>query len=87
MANLAYDVEVIVQEQNPHLLGRQLRDGDFRLKTSVGVGEFCGGFDPSNSCISNLARTRSGCTDMMAGIQRLFGPAMRRPATSPPTPL
>ena len=28
MANIEYDVEVVVQEQNPDLLDRELRDGE-----------------------------------------------------------
>ena len=37
----------------------------YGTKTSVGVGEFTGGFDPSNSCIANLAANWTQCTDLM----------------------
>jgi hypothetical protein len=37
----------------------------YGTSSSVGVGEFAGGFDPSSSCIANLARDWSQCTDQM----------------------
>jgi hypothetical protein len=66
MAKVAYDVEVIVQEQNPicWVASCAMVKG-FGTKTSVGVGEFTGGFDPSNSCIANLAGNWSQCVDLM----------------------
>jgi Papain-like cysteine protease AvrRpt2 len=66
MGQVAYDVEVIVQEQNPicWVASCAMVKG-FGTKTSVGVGEFTGGFDPSNSCIANLAGNWSQCVDLM----------------------
>jgi hypothetical protein len=66
MTQIAYDVEVIVQEQNPicWVASCAMVKG-FGTKTSVGVGEFTGGFDPSNSCIANLAGNWSQCVDLM----------------------
>lgn len=68
MTAVAYDVEVIRQEQNPicWVASCAMVKG-YGTKTSVGVGEFTGGFDPSNSCIANLASRWSECTDMMSG--------------------
>jgi hypothetical protein len=37
----------------------------FATKTSVGVGDFTNGFDPSNSCIANLASNWGQCTELM----------------------
>jgi hypothetical protein len=57
MPSVTYDVELIRQEQNPICWVACLAMvKGFQTKTSVGVGEFTGGFDPSNSCIANLAR-------------------------------
>lgn len=66
MSNIKYDVEVIVQEQNPicWVASCAMVKG-YGTKASVGVGEFTGGFDPSNSCIANLAGNWSQCTDLM----------------------
>ncbi|MFO1037509.1 MAG: papain-like cysteine protease family protein [Geminicoccaceae bacterium] len=66
MSSLAYDVEVIVQEQNPicWIASCAMVKG-YGTGTSTGVGEFTGGFDPSNSCISNLAGNWQQCTDLM----------------------
>jgi Papain-like cysteine protease AvrRpt2 len=68
MAQVALDVELIVQEQNPicWIASCAMVKG-YGTKTSVGVGDFTGGFDPSNSCIANLAGSWSQCTDMMPG--------------------
>jgi hypothetical protein len=68
MAQVAFDVELIVQEQNPicWVASCAMVKG-FGTKTSTGVGDFTGGFDPSNSCIANLAGSWSQCTDMMTG--------------------
>lgn len=68
MTQVAYDVEVIVQEQNPicWVASCAMVKG-FGTKTSTGVGDFTGGFDPSNSCIANLAGNWTQCTDMMNG--------------------
>lgn len=68
MPNVSYDVEVIRQEANPicWVASCAMVKG-FGTKTSVGVGEFTGGFDPSNSCIANLAANWSQCTDAMNG--------------------
>jgi hypothetical protein len=67
MTAVSYDVEVIVQEQNPicWVASCAMVKG-FGTKTSVGVGEFTGGFDPSDSCIANLANNWSQCLDAMA---------------------
>ena len=68
MSKVAYDVEVIVQEQNPICwVASWAMVKGFGTKTSVGVGEFTGGFDPSNSCIANLAGNWSQCVDLMTG--------------------
>ncbi len=66
MTKVAYDVEVIVQEQNPicWVASCAMVKG-YGTKTSVGVGDFTGGFDPSNSCIANLAGAWDQCTSMM----------------------
>src|SRR5215472_15693568 len=66
MVKIAYDVEVITQEQNPicWVASCAMAKG-FGTKSSVGVGEFTGGFDPSNSCIANLAGNWSQCVDLM----------------------
>ena len=66
MSKIQYDVEVIQQEQNPicWVASCAMVKG-YDTKTSVGVGEFTGGFDPSNSCIANLATNWSQCTDQM----------------------
>jgi hypothetical protein len=66
MTAVSYDVEVIRQEQNPicWVASCAMVKG-YGTKTSVGVGEFTGGADPSNSCIANLAAQWSQCTDMM----------------------
>jgi hypothetical protein len=68
LTQVAFDVEVIVQEQNPicWVASCAMVKG-FATKTSTGVGDFTGGFDPSNSCIANLAGNWSQCTDMMSG--------------------
>jgi Papain-like cysteine protease AvrRpt2 len=61
-----YDVEVIIQEQNPicWVASCAMVKG-WGTQSSVGVGEFTGGFDPSNSCIENLAANWTECTDLM----------------------
>jgi len=66
MPNISYDVEVIRQEANPicWVASCAMVKG-FGTGTSTGVGEFTGGFDPSNSCIANLADSWSECTDLM----------------------
>ena len=66
MPNVQYDVEMIKQEQNPicWVASCAMVKG-YGTKTSVGVGDFTGGFDPSNSCIANLANNWSQCTDLM----------------------
>jgi hypothetical protein len=66
MSKVAYDVEVIAQEQNPicWVASCAMVKG-FATQISVGVGEFTGGFDPSNSCIANLAGNWSQCVDLM----------------------
>lgn len=67
MAQVQYDVENIVQEQNPICWVACCAMGKgYASKSSVGVGEFTGGFDPSNSCIANLAGNWSQCTDLMS---------------------
>jgi hypothetical protein len=62
--SVAYDVEVIIQAQNPicWVASAAMVKG-FGTKTSVGVGDFTGGFDPSNSSIANLASNWQGCVD------------------------
>lgn len=68
MSKVAYDVEVIMQEQNPICwVASWAMVKGFDTKTSVGVGDFTQGFDPSNSCIANLAGSWSQCVDMMTG--------------------
>ncbi len=66
MAKVKYGVELIRQEQNPicWVASCAMVKG-YGTKTSVGVGDFTGGFDPSNSSIPNLANSWSGCTDAM----------------------
>jgi hypothetical protein len=66
MASVVYDVEVIRQEANPicWVASCAMVKG-YKTASSVGVGDFIGGFDPSNSCIANLAGSWSQCTDMM----------------------
>ena len=66
MAIASYDVEVIRQEMNPicWVASCAMVKG-YGTQTDVGVGDFTGGFDPSNSCIANLANRWSECTDMM----------------------
>jgi Papain-like cysteine protease AvrRpt2 len=68
MAKIAYDVEVITQEQNPicWVASCAMAKG-FGTKASVGVGEFTDGLDPSNSCIANLAGNWSQCIELMTG--------------------
>ena len=68
MAAIAYDVELIRQEDNPicWVASCAMVKG-YGTKTSVGIGEFTGGFDPSNSCIANLAANWTECTDEMNG--------------------
>jgi hypothetical protein len=63
---IAYDVELIIQEQNPicWIASCAMVKG-YGTGSSVGVGEFTGGFDPSTSCIGNLAGNWSQCTDLM----------------------
>jgi hypothetical protein len=66
MTQLSYDVEVIRQEANPicWIASCAMVKG-FGTNTSVGVGDFTNGFDPSNSCIANLASNWAQCTDLM----------------------
>ena len=68
MPNVQYDVEVITQAQNPicWVASCAMVKG-YGTQTSVGVGDLTEGFDPSNSCIANLASSWSQCTDVMAG--------------------
>jgi len=67
MSNIYYDVEVIKQEQNPicWIASCAMVKG-WGTQSGVGVGEFTDGFDPSNSCISNLAGDWQQCTDLMS---------------------
>lgn len=66
MTQTYYDVELIVQEQNPicWVACCAMAKG-WGSQSSIGVGEFTDGFDPSNSCISNLAESWQECTDLM----------------------
>jgi Papain-like cysteine protease AvrRpt2 len=66
MSKITYDVEVIVQEQNPicWIASCAMVKG-FGTRSSIGVGEFTNGFDPSNSCIANLTNNWTQCTDLM----------------------
>ncbi len=66
MANVQYDVEVIRQEQNPicWIASCAMLKG-YGTQTSVGVGDFTNGLDPSTSCIGNLAGSFKECTDLM----------------------
>jgi hypothetical protein len=63
---IQYDVELIVQEQNPicWVACCTMAKG-WGTQSSVGVGEFTDGADPSNSCISNLAANWQQCTELM----------------------
>ena len=65
--SIQYDVEVIVQDQNPicWVASCAMLKG-WGTQSSVGVGEFTGGLDPSSSCIANLADRWEDCTDQMA---------------------
>lgn len=66
MLVVKYDVELITQEQNPicWIASCAMVKG-WGTQSSIGVGEFTDGFDPSNSCISNLAGNWKQCTDLM----------------------
>jgi len=66
MSSVSYDVELIRQEANPicWVASCAMVKG-YGTKASVGVGDFTGGFDPSNSCIANLAANWAQCTDLM----------------------
>ena len=66
MSNVALDVEVVAQEQNPicWVASCAMVKG-YGTQTSVGIGDFTGGFDPSNSCIANLAGNWDQCTSLM----------------------
>jgi hypothetical protein len=63
---VAYDVEVIIQAQNPicWVASAAMVKG-YGTQSSVGVGDFTGGFDPSNSSIPNLASNWQGCVDSL----------------------
>lgn len=66
MSNIQYDLEVIKQEQNPICwIASCAMVKSWGTQSSIGVGEFTGGFDPSNSCISNLASSWNECTELM----------------------
>ena len=66
MDSVSYDVELIHQEQNPICwIACCAMVKGFGTKASVGVGEFTGGFDPSNSSIANLAGNWSECTRLI----------------------
>lgn len=68
MSRIQYDVEVIRQEDNPICwVANCAMVKGYGLQVSIGVGEFTDGFDPSNSCIANLAENWKECTDLMAG--------------------
>jgi len=66
MPSTQYDVELIVQEMNPicWIASCAMAKG-YSTGSSVGVGEFTNGLDPSTSCIANLANSWSECTDLM----------------------
>jgi len=66
MAKIAYDVELIRQENNPicWVASCAMVKG-YGTQSSVGVGDLAGGFDPSNSCIANLAGNWQQCVDAM----------------------
>ena len=67
MTRIAFDVEVIVQEQNPICwIASCAMVKSFGMKSSVGIGDFTGGFDPSDSCIANLAGNWAQCTALMS---------------------
>lgn len=66
MPNVQYDLEVIKQELNPICwIASCAMVKAWGTQSSIGIGEFTGGFDPSNSCIGNLASNWSECTDLM----------------------
>lgn len=66
MTIVGYDVELIRQEMNPicWIASCAMAKG-FGTGSSVGVGEFTDGLDPSSSCIANLANSWAQCTDLM----------------------
>jgi hypothetical protein len=68
MPSVKYDVELITQAQNPicWVASCAMVKG-YGTQSSVGVGDLTQGFDPSNSCIANLATQWSQCTDTMKG--------------------
>ena len=64
--NVQYDIEVIKQKQNPICwVASCAMVKAWGTQSSVGVGDLTGGFDPSNSCIANLAGSWQECTDLM----------------------
>ena len=66
MSNIQYDLAVIEQEQNPICwVASCAMVKSWGTQSSIGIGEFTGGFDPSNSCINNLANSWDECTDLM----------------------
>jgi hypothetical protein len=66
MSKVQHDVEVILQAQNPicWIASCAMVKG-FGTQTSIGIGEFTGGFDPASSSIANLAGNWKKCTDLM----------------------
>jgi hypothetical protein len=66
MSEIWYDLEVIRQEDNPICwIASCAMVKAWGTQSCVGIGEFTGGFDPSNSCIGNLAGSWTECTDLM----------------------
>jgi hypothetical protein len=63
-----YDVELLRQEQNPicWVASCAMVKG-FAKSVCLGIGDLTGGFDPSNSCIANLASSYDDCTKTMEG--------------------
>ncbi len=66
MVQIYHDVEFIIQKQNPICwVACCAMLKNWATQSSLGVGEFTGGFDPANSCIANLANNWQQCTDLM----------------------
>lgn len=68
MSRIVYDVPVVIQAQNPICwVACMAMVASYHSRSSVGVGRFANGFDPSNSSIPNPA---NGWEDFE---RRMFG--------------
>lgn len=66
MSKIQYDLEVIIQEQNPICwVACCAMVKSWGTQSDIGIGEFTGGFDPSSSCISNLVGKWDECITLM----------------------